>query len=279
MRGVRFYVNGTTGADTLDAGRGESASKPFKTIQAAVQYVAGNYNVGSYRATIQVADGSYEEDISLAKYSGTTGAIEIRGNTSNIEAVTLYGSIYGPAGVGQWRLVALTIKNIAGQPAMNSRNYQAINVQSGAIVTTYDCKIDLTADGPTGMLKIALYAAGGVIQIRTLASTGSSTGLTIVANEGASIDRVLYASSIGNIAILADVDITAIVTGAVLHLSVLSISTLSIYNGATVPKFTGEVTGKRYQVTENSIANMGGNGEEFIPGTIAGTVASGGQYT
>lgn len=263
----------------MDDGRGESSSKPFKTIQAAVQYVAGNYNVGSYRATIQVADGAYEEDISLAKYSGTTGAIEIRGNTSNIEAVTLYGSIYGPAGVGQWRLVSLTIKNVAGQPAINSRNYQAINAQSGAIVTIYDCKIDLSAEAPAGMLKIALYAAGGVIQIRTLTSSGSGTGLTIVATDGASINRVFFASTVGSISILADIDVTAVVTDAVLYLSVLSVANLSIYNGATVPKFTGTVTGKRYHVIDNSIANMGGNGEGFIPGTIAGTTATGGQYS
>lgn len=41
-KNLAFYVDASTGADTLDDGRGLSVSKPFKTIRAAVEYIANN---------------------------------------------------------------------------------------------------------------------------------------------------------------------------------------------------------------------------------------------
>ena len=58
-----FYVNGASGSDTLDAGRGESTGKPFKTIQACVDYVCENYNIGPYNMVINVSAGTYIENI------------------------------------------------------------------------------------------------------------------------------------------------------------------------------------------------------------------------
>ena len=76
-----FYVNGTTGSDVLDGGRGESADKPFKTIQACASYISNNYNIGSYICTILVSDGEYEESLRLADFSRTTGKILIKSET------------------------------------------------------------------------------------------------------------------------------------------------------------------------------------------------------
>ena len=67
-----FYVDAGTGADTLDDGRGLSVSKPFKTIRAAVEYIANNYNLGKYIATVYIGAGIYREDINLPKYNSTT---------------------------------------------------------------------------------------------------------------------------------------------------------------------------------------------------------------
>lgn len=72
-----FYVNGTTGSDTLDAGRGESASKPFKSIQAAVNYVCDNYNISRYVATIYCADVVTTNQLVLPEYNATDGHISI----------------------------------------------------------------------------------------------------------------------------------------------------------------------------------------------------------
>lgn len=73
-----FYVNGETGSDTLDDGRGLSASKPFKTISACVKYVTDTYNISSYILYITVAPGVYTERLQLGQYSATTGYINLR---------------------------------------------------------------------------------------------------------------------------------------------------------------------------------------------------------
>ena len=72
-----FYVNGSTGSDTLDSGRVESTSKPFKTIQAAVNYVCDNYNISRYDVTIYCADVVTTEQLVLPTYNATDGHITI----------------------------------------------------------------------------------------------------------------------------------------------------------------------------------------------------------
>ena len=113
MRGVRFYVNGTTGSDTLDAGRGESADKPFKTIQAAVNYVTDNYNVSRYVLTIYCANVSTSNQLILPEYQCTTGYMRILKDPSLGDDVPYGLSIdYHPTGAsfaidisgGEWRL-------------------------------------------------------------------------------------------------------------------------------------------------------------------------------
>ena len=38
------------------------------------------------------------------------------------------------------------------------------------------------------------------------------------------------------------------------------------------------VTGPKFRVDYNGIMNSGGNGVNYYPGTVAGTVSTGGQY-
>ena len=72
-----FYVNGESGSDTLDAGRGESTSKPFKTIQACIDYVTSNCNLNRYSIGIRIYPGIYNEQLKLGDFSRTTGYITL----------------------------------------------------------------------------------------------------------------------------------------------------------------------------------------------------------
>ena len=71
-----FYVDSATGSDTLDEGRGESLSKPFKTIQACVNYVTDNYNFSRYTAAIRVVPGNYDRFV-VGNFQVTTGELRI----------------------------------------------------------------------------------------------------------------------------------------------------------------------------------------------------------
>jgi hypothetical protein len=73
----------------------------------------------------------------------------------------------------------------------------------------------------------------------------------------------------------------------------LTIATAANYPGAfmhcgyganTVMVFTaiagaGNVTGMRYSASENSTISTGGGGPNYYPGTIAGVLSTGGQYS
>lgn len=271
-----FYVNGTTGSDVLDEGRGESEAKPFKTIQAAINYVTSDYNINIYVATIRIADGVYTEDIKLSKYTSTTGVVQLRGNASDRGRVVIKGCIWGGQSLGRWDVQYITIKNKPGATSIGSFNYFGVLSQNGTTIEIFNCAIDVSEAAPEGGIKVPVHAGGGEIQIRTLDGTA---GLSVVDDGEGETSRILYGTLAGNIMMAADIDLMNVsVSVAVLFLSNLSVFTL-VSSGGTLPKFTGSATGKRYDVRENSIAAVLAQGPDFIPGTIAGTTSTGGQYT
>ena len=50
------------------------------------------------------------------------------------------------------------------------------------------------------------------------------------------------------------------------------------YDGGSIDLGGHTVTGKRYDIQAGSICNTYGGGASFLPGSVAGTTASGGQY-
>lgn len=102
-----FYVDGVSGSDTLDEGRGESESKPFKTLQAAVNYVTDNYNVSRYTVYINCKDVTESEQVVLPEYSRTTGVIVVRKYTSLGDDVE-YGAVIKTSPNGAYPALSCT---------------------------------------------------------------------------------------------------------------------------------------------------------------------------
>lgn len=77
---LTFYVdkNHANAADTIVDGRGLTPSLPFATIQGCIKYVCENLNFASYTVTIKIADGTYEECLTLMEYARTTGQLTIQ---------------------------------------------------------------------------------------------------------------------------------------------------------------------------------------------------------
>lgn len=81
-----LYVNGTTGSDTNDG----SEDAPYKTIQAAVNSLP-KY-VGAYHAQINIASGTYTENVTVEGFYGafdTNGSIRIVGNATIVGVLTI----------------------------------------------------------------------------------------------------------------------------------------------------------------------------------------------
>ena len=77
-RNKNFYVDGSIGNDSTSIeGIGETPEKPFKTIQACVNYISTNYNINSRAVYIMVNDGTYSR-FTLGDYTRTTGLIALR---------------------------------------------------------------------------------------------------------------------------------------------------------------------------------------------------------
>ena len=80
-KNLTFYVNPSTGNDNNNG----SSGSPFKTIAKAVSMIP---QIVNHNVTINVADGSYSEGITLAGYVGK-GSITITGNVTTPTAVGL----------------------------------------------------------------------------------------------------------------------------------------------------------------------------------------------
>lgn len=274
-KNLAFYVDASTGADTLDDGRGLSVSKPFKTIRAAVEYIANNYNLGKYIATVYIGAGIYGEDINLPKYNSTTGYIYLRGIDEDRGQVVINGCIYAGTSVGVYYFRSVTVRNRAGESSIGSKNFFAVSARPGAELQLYNLGIDLSSAAPSIGDKYGIVAMGGTITIRDLneddIGLSISSGATVIA-------QALRGTEGGKIFMLADISISGAV-GATLALSGLAIFDVQTMTERDNPKFVGSVTGRRYSVNENSIAKTHGRGPDFIPGDSAGLIDTGGQYS
>lgn len=271
-----FYVNSATGSDTLDAGRGESAGKPFKTCRAAAQYVAENYNMSSYRATILLAEGEYNEgDWVLPKFSATTGNISIEGKSKEAKKTTIVrgrvllelDSVY-------------LIRHLTIDEADSETYGYAVCAQAGRI-DLYDVDIDVRDTVVQGGTLYPIRADGG--KIRVWASNEAAlAGIEIIATN--KVTGFFQATNGGTLAFSADISVRGDATVDSFAYASLagsisrSSSTLSYPGRLPNIEASGVITGKKYTVMSNGIIDTLRAGQDFFPGTIAGSTESGGQY-
>ena len=111
-----FYVDGNTGNDSLVEGRGESRALPFKTLQAAINFITDNYNLSRYNIYIYCHAVTISSTLTLPDFTATTGRIYIQKDPQTAASDT-YGatgkvtSSTTPSGIevlnGAW-----TVKNV-----------------------------------------------------------------------------------------------------------------------------------------------------------------------
>lgn len=277
-----FYVNQATGSNTLDAGRGESESKPFKTIQAAVDYVADNYNLSNYNATISVAaDYNSTSGIVLKSYNTVGGSIIISGPDQDDLSKTIIGGVVLNNSC-TYMLRNLTVKvgsgssYIAGVYALAGR----LDLQN-VLVDISDSVVS------NGFLHAIRAVNSGIIIIRSTDSLEVKSGCTIkVGSAMVATEKALLVVDMGGyIQFSADilVDGSADLTYSViaLNLGVISRALSNLINPGRLPTFTanGTITGSRYRVAANGVITTISGGPEFFPGSTEGVTSTGGQYT
>lgn len=284
-RTKKFYVDKSTGSDTLDDGRGESESKAFKTIQACVDYVTSNYNLNKNNVGIYIAPGVYEESLTLGSFSRTTGYIALIDKEGNY-GVTIRATNKNVIRVegGEWFLRGIIVESLVTAFDDGISHFVGAIAAVGGMVHLEGCDLlqEYTGPAPTSgfvyMRMVGAYDSGTVIQIDATSRArnhlrfhrGNATSMEVLfADRGGTIQCVGSNSSPDYVTIRCEGENSDF---ACLYNS-------KFYNiGGTVnaARFAIEdgraVTGRRYLLINNSLCNTGGQGAEFFPGDASGSI-------
>lgn len=253
-----IFVNTSTGSDTLFDGTSASVTGiggqgPFKTIGKAMLAAFG-YAPSQFMITIQVAAGTYNEVVTTPATAGPNVTINGASASSVIvsSGATASITVQGPN--------SLTVENLTIQNSGNSNTHGFV-ATNGATMFTSNCG----SNGITGSVFSAV--AGGTIFPGNHTFNGSCYSCFEAANNGTiyfEAGTFTYSTSI-----------------SVSFATVMAQTGVVTYNANfSAPTFVnpGFVSGQKYDALLNGVINFGGLGISFLPGTVAGTSSTGGQY-
>lgn len=276
-----LYVdkNHASAGDSIVNGRG-TQSMPFRTIQAAVDYVTGTYAINSKSVRIRVAAGTYAENITLPVFTRTTGTITIEAvdynNPPTVTTASTWAHVFQCIG-GPWFLRRLNIEASYVIPTASINHYLSLIYSNGvgAVLDVAGCTASavITGSNPDVFTRCNLYEAsgGGTIHLAILDNYPNSFHIEkgnlneccvfMISNSSAlevydtntSSDALSMTCS-GNCSCFCNVFVKSSFTG--------------VFGASYQPKFTGTMTGKKYAVSSNSGIEAPENG---FPGDVAGT--------
>lgn len=238
----RTYYVRTDGSDS-NTGLANTAGGAFLTIQKAID-TAATLDTSTYNVTIQVGNGTYSEAL-VAKLCVGSGSVTILGDAStpsNVAATSLKSSISTPYVINGFTL-------------------------SGGVHSIW-----AEVQGVISFLNIDFGTCTGA-QVRASdggAVTGNSN-YTISAGSQLHTDTI----SAGVITIQNK---TITITGTPAFSVAFSRARISSAIIISANTFSGSATGKRYDASSNGIIYTNGAASTYLPGNVAGTTATGGQY-
>lgn len=268
--------------DTIIDGRG-TQNKPFKTIQAAVDFVTQNYALGTHFVFIRVADATYNENLRLPTFTRTSGYIIIRAadyaNPPKIVNTSPAGTCVTALG-GTWYLRRLKIYGEFTDPNNGVNNFPGCIFANNSDTSVYveGCEISASYAGstPSTYLQIRMLSAlnGAQIALSVLSNYHNTFSCTI---GNANNATVLCAERSGMISIPSsnvedtNVEYTIPCSGTISTFAT-AIDNARIYivgGGQRYQQFSGSMTGNAYNVSNGSSIYAPSNG---FPVTGTGTV-------
>lgn len=256
-----------------------------------MNYVSDNYNISRYIATINVAEGTYNESLNLASYSASSGYIIILGQSDNVNIVSTNSNVV-TIKYGLWFLQRLNIKlvlndSIINSLAGNSFRY-VVGVYDNGVFRNVGCHIEVDSQITKQTFQynfyyVAVNAEGGTIRISATAGrqpciilpdqvlweAGSICFFRLVSNS-------LFNASGSNI---SQDEATLLCKGTCNWFIIISQSS---FTRTSSPAYRyifslfpgGTVSGARYNINDGGKCVVAGGGAEYFPGTEAGTVDS-----
>lgn len=251
----RTYHVRTDGDDGND-GLADSAGGAFRTIARALA-ACETLEPGPFSITIQLGDGTYDEHVRLAGACAGAGAIVLAGNPGSPQNTVLTRSTGTTAVVELTDGARLELRDLEIAQS-GTADLALVSARAGARARLAGTGLRLGAAGPAH-----LHAAeGGTIAIEA--------GYTLVGNA----ERHWQAGSGGTISAQGA---AIAVAGRSFAESFAHASGCGVI-AAGGCAFSGSASGKRYEAALNGVIDTGGAGATFLPGDVAGTTATGGQY-
>jgi hypothetical protein len=240
-----YYVS-TSGNDSNN---GLNSSSPWATIQHAVNYIAQYIDLAGYNATIQLADGTYNQSTTVSQpFVGGTAVI-IQGNTGTPSNVNITGS---------------TPFNIQGDGTVLTINSLKITPSSGnSLIVTNSAQLYIN--------NLVFGAAGSSVQIYCgyNANFIASSGYTIAGGAG----WHLFAEDGGTINVNGQ---TVTLSGTPNFSSAFAYASVGGAIAAQSMTFSGSATGSRFSSINGGFIQTGSGGNlNYFPGNAAGNFTNG----
>jgi len=249
----RTYFVRTDGNDS-NSGLSNSPAGAFATIGGAYSAVAARIDAAGYTVTFQIAAGTYAASILLNRSIPNASAVMILGNTAAPSSVAVTPSGYGGFTI-DGQAVSISGMRISNAGATGQgvliRNRGTLNVEAGVEFGACPNRAHMEAIGGSSVNSTQNWSIVGGAQSHVLLSgqsTWTASGRTITIGGTPAFTSAFLSAAQGSSAVLFS------------------------------NTWSGAATGSRYAATGNSIVDTFGAGASHLPGSIAGTVASGGEY-
>jgi hypothetical protein len=250
LTAARTYYVRTDGSDS-NTGLSNTSGGAFLTIQKAID-VATTADLNGFTVTLKLGDGTYTQPLSLKPFVGA-GEIVIEGNSASPGNVVLSTSAtcINATNCGNYTIQYLRLQATAGYGVFASGARTALTLK-GLVYGTMSA----------GGIHVYITARASVTQNTTPYSIVGGAYAHIYASEGGSIE----ASSA-----------TVTLTGTPAF-SVFAFAENTALVRLVANSYSGSATGSRYSVSGNAIMFTAGAGASYLPGSTAGTEATGGRY-
>jgi hypothetical protein len=264
-----FYVNGTTGNDTTFDGTSATVVAgtphgPYATIQMALNQVP-KYNLNGYSITIFVAAGTYARG-QLTPVNGA-GSIFVTGDKvtpSNVQVNGVNSSAFlGSGTVGQWQIEGFSVSASGSAPG---DPIAGVCCAGGAQKILIGNMIFRAC----GQAHIWVADGGVVVNVASCGWTVTGGAGSFMGTQTAGSQIVANPSGSPSLTIANAVTYTNCFVNSA-SLGLISMAFTSITGAANV-------TGTKYLATLNGVIYSFGNGVNYYPGTVGGSLSNGGQY-
>ncbi|MCA1455920.1 hypothetical protein I6F35_22395 [Bradyrhizobium sp. BRP22] len=251
-----YWVNGVTGDDAND---GSSSTKAFKTLQKA-QNTLVRFNLNGFNVTVNVAPATYAPLVCGS--IGGSGSVIWEGDPatpSNCTVASPQGPAIAVVGVGDYHFNGFKLQSASNGPGIVG---DGIETWGPSTVTLWSVDFGFCFDNHMYAYNGSLLGVMGPIRISGNAPRCHA--------EGASGGRVIHHS-------LNKPNLTIAVPCSMIAWALFGTTSQGWFFYNSITGFAN-VTGKKYDASMNSIIVTGGAGGNYLPGTVAGTTSSGGQY-